>query len=77
MPPLLNESRLVCGLISQSETSANGEHGGDRLTGTMAQGKLRHCEHGVQGVHEAPRALVDQLKGQNVGKVNVKMGGTE
>jgi NADPH-dependent curcumin reductase CurA len=108
--PLLNDfARVpVCGLISQYETSADGEESRDRLAGTMtqvmgksltlrgfiqtefaaeqtddflgeaavwiAQDKLRYREHVVQGLDEGPGALIAQLKGQNFGKVIVKVG---
>jgi NADPH-dependent curcumin reductase CurA len=39
----------------------------------FAQGKLKHREHVVEGLHKAPEALIGLLKGENFGKLLVKV----
>jgi NADPH-dependent curcumin reductase len=40
----------------------------------LAEGRLRHREHIVEGLENAPEALITQLKGGNFGKMLVKVG---
>jgi NADPH-dependent curcumin reductase CurA len=39
----------------------------------IADGKLIYREHISQGLHTAPQALIDQLKGRNFGKTIVQV----
>jgi hypothetical protein len=40
----------------------------------LADGRLRHREHIVEGLENAPQALITQLKGGNFGKMLVRVG---
>ena len=42
----------------------------------LAQGRMATLEHRVDGLENAPAALVDMLAGRNAGKVVVKVAGT-
>ncbi len=46
-----------------------------REAGTwFADGRLKHREHIVEGLENAPEALIMQLEGGNFGKMLVKVG---
>ena len=44
------------------------------LTEHYAQGRLKYCESIVEGLEQAPRALVGLFKGENFGKQLVRLG---
>ena len=39
----------------------------------VREGRIRYLEHRVEGLDNAPRALIDMLRGRNTGKVLVKV----
>jgi NADPH-dependent curcumin reductase len=45
--------------------------------GWFSDGRLRHREHIVEGLENAPEALITQLKGGNFGKMLVKVADDE
>lgn len=48
-----------------------------KASGWLAEGRLRYHETVVEGIENAPRALIDMLQGKNVGKQIVKLADPE
>ncbi|TRW14465.1 NADP-dependent oxidoreductase [Glacieibacterium frigidum] len=74
MGQIMGKSLTLRGFI---QTEFADEQLGDflREAGTwFADGRLRHREHIVEGLENAPDALIAQLKGGNFGKMLVKVG---
>ena len=46
----------------------------ERATEWVKEGRLRHRETVVEGIDNAPRAFLGLLRGENIGKMLVKVG---
>ncbi len=55
--------------------SARHELARARLAGWLGDGRLTYREHVVDGIENAPRAFIGLLRGENFGKLIVKVGG--
>ncbi len=74
MGQIMGKSLTLRGFI---QTEFADEQLGDFLRDAgkwLAEGRLRYREHLVEGLENAPEALITQLKGGNFGKMLVKVG---
>ncbi|MCZ6789919.1 MAG: NADP-dependent oxidoreductase [Chloroflexi bacterium] len=51
------------------------EEGRQRIAGWMKAGKVKYREHVVEGLENAPRAFMGLMRGENFGKLLIKVSG--
>ncbi|HTR25605.1 MAG TPA: NADP-dependent oxidoreductase [Terriglobales bacterium] len=74
MRAILTKSLMVRGFINYEFSN---EHYGDFLrdvSGWLAEGRIRYREDIVDGLENAPQAFIGMLKGQNFGKLIIRVG---
>jgi NADPH-dependent curcumin reductase CurA len=76
LPILLGRQARAEGFLVYSYASRFPE-GVRQMSHWLKEGKLRYREHVIEGIENAPRALIGQLKGENIGKQLVKVADPE
>jgi NADPH-dependent curcumin reductase CurA len=71
--PLLVKRAMIKGFLVSDHTHRMGEFLRD-VSGWLKDGPLKYREHVVQDLENAPRAFLGLFKGENIGKLIVKVG---
>lgn len=72
MAEIMGRSLTIRGFIQTEYATAQMDDFLREAGAWVSEGRLRHREHIVHGLENAPEALITQLKGHNFGKVLVK-----
>jgi NADPH-dependent curcumin reductase CurA len=71
--PLLIKRALIQGFIVSDHPDREGDFLRD-VSGWLKEGKLKYREHVVEGLENAPRAFLGLFRGENFGKLIVRVG---
>ena len=70
--PLLVKRAMIKGFLVFDHAHRTGDS--SRHAGWLKAGKVKYREHVVRGPENAPRAFLGLFKGENIGKLIVKVG---
>ena len=73
LSPLLTKRALIQGYLYMDSMSRLGDFLRD-VSGWLREGKIKYKEDVVEGLERAPRAFIGLLRGENFGKLVVRVG---